>query len=62
MFSAEILTLALSVFSPTSHRFLLPEPPGAYPEQSEACPERSGNCAGVTLEQLRITQGRTSAP
>ena len=50
MFSAKIPTLALSVFGPTSRCFWLPEPPGAYPEQGDACPERSGNCAGVILE------------
>jgi len=50
MFFAEAWGLSLSVFGPTSRRFWLPELPGAYPEQGDACPERSGNRAGVILE------------
>ena len=57
MFSAEILTLALSVFGPISRRFWLPEQPGAYPEQGDACPERSGNCTGVIPECSRSNSG-----
>ena len=56
MFSAEISTLALSVFGLISCCFWLPEQPGAYPEQGDACPECSGNCARVILVyQLGLT-------
>lgn len=41
MFSAEAWELSLSVSGPTSRRFWLPEQPGEYPEQGNACPEQS---------------------
>ena len=50
VFSAETRGLSLSVFGATSRRFLLPERPGAYPEQGGACPERSRSDSGVIPE------------
>lgn len=47
------------MFVPARCRFLLPEQPGAFPEQGRTCPEQSENHAGAIWEHALIAQAQS---